>query len=81
MAAIPVIIHLSGEDPIRGEVEELPSHSDTNLTVNNPRQRDGKDLRSISENVVTVVYPMHRIMFLEILPSAEEEEIIGPIRE
>ena len=79
--AIPVLIHISGEDPVRGEVDDLPTPADTNLTVNNPRQRDGKDLRYVLENVVTVVYPMHRITFIEILPTVEEEKIIGPVRE
>jgi hypothetical protein len=79
--SIPVLIHVSGEDPVRGEVDELPSASDTNISVNNPRLRDGKDLRYLLDNVVTVVYPMHRIMYIEILPSAEEEKIIGYVRE
>jgi len=79
--AIPVLIHISGEDPVRGEVEELPTPQDVIITVNNPRLRDGKDLRYLLENVVTVIYPMHRVMFIEILPSAEEEKIIGFVRE
>ena len=79
--SIPVLIHITGEDAVRGEVDELPTSTDTNVTVNNPRLRDGKDLRYLLENVVTVVYPMHRIMFIEILPSAEEEKIIGYVRE
>jgi hypothetical protein len=79
--AIPVLLHISGEDPVRGEVDDLPTPADTNITINNPRQRDGKDLRYVLENVVTVIYPMHRIMFIEILPSVEEEKIIGFVRE
>jgi hypothetical protein len=79
--SIPILIHITGEDAVRGEVDELPMPTDTNVTVNNPRLRDGKDLRYLLENVVTVVYPMHRIMFIEILPSAEEEKIIGYVRE
>jgi hypothetical protein len=79
--AIPVLVHISGEDAVRGEVEDLPTPADTIITINNPRRRDGKDLRYLLDNVVTVVYPMHRINFIEILPSVEEERIIGPIRE
>ncbi len=79
--AIPVLVHISGEDPVRGEVDDLPTPADTNLTINNPRYRDGKDLRYILENVVTVIYPMQRIMFIEVLPSVEEEKIIGFVRE
>ncbi|NIM92668.1 MAG: hypothetical protein GTO18_03000 [Anaerolineales bacterium] len=79
--AIPVLVHISGEDPVRGEIEDLPTPADTNITINNPRKRDGKDLRYLLDNVVTVVFPMHRINFIEILPSAEEEKIIGFVRE
>ncbi|MEE9216104.1 MAG: hypothetical protein V3U32_01595 [Anaerolineales bacterium] len=76
-----VLIHLTGEDPVLGEVDELPAPTDTAVTVNNPRRRDGKDLPYIDGNVVTVVWPMHRVTFMEILPTAEEEELIGFVRE
>jgi hypothetical protein len=79
--AITVLVHLSGEDPVVGEVEELPSPTDTNITVSNPRRRDGKDLPYLESNVVTVVWPIHRINFMEIMPTAEEERLIGFVRE
>ena len=79
--ATTVLIHLSGEDPVLGEVDELPEPTDTAVTVNNPRRKDGKDLPYIDGNVVTVVWPMHRVTFMEILPTGEEEELIGPVRE
>lgn len=81
MTAITVIIHLTGEDPVVGEIEELPSHMDTLLTVQNPRKRDGKDLHYLASEVITVVYPWWRINFLEILPTAEDDTIIGFVRE
>lgn len=76
-----VLLHISNEDPVVGEVEELPSPEDTSITVNNPRLRDGKDLPYLAGNVVTVVWPMHRINFIEIMPTAEEQEVIGYVRE
>jgi hypothetical protein len=78
---IPVLVHLSGEDPVRAEIEELPDTTDTNITINNPRRKDGKDLPYLLDNVVTVVYPMHRVHYIEILPSAEEEKLIGFVRD
>jgi hypothetical protein len=78
---ISVLVHLSGEDPVVGEVEELPAPTDASVTLNNPRRRDGKDLPYVQGNVVTVVWPMHRINFIEILPTVEEERLIGPVRE
>jgi len=79
--ATTVLIHLSGEDPVLGEVDELPEPTDTAVTVNNPRRKDGKDLPYLDGNIVTVVWPMHRVTFMEILPTGEEEELIGPVRE
>ncbi|MFV1858334.1 MAG: hypothetical protein ACC647_03180 [Anaerolineales bacterium] len=76
-----VLLHLSGEDPVLGEIEEIPAPTDTMVTVNNPRRKDGKDLPYIDGNVVTVMWPMHRVTFMEILPTAEEEELIGFVRE
>ncbi len=78
---ITVLVHLSGEDPVLGEIEELPGPTDTNVVVNNPRRRDEKDLPYLAETVVSVVWPMHRVNFIEIIPSREEEELIGFVRE
>ena len=79
--AATVLVHLSGEEAIVGEVEELPAPSDVSITINNPRRRDGKDLAFVQGNVVTVIWPMHRINFIEVLPTAEEERLIGFVRE
>ena len=79
--AIPVLVHISGEDAVRGEIDGLPAPTDNSVIINNPRKRDGKDLRYLLDNVVTVLYPMHRITFIEVLPSHDEEQLIGFIRE
>jgi hypothetical protein len=42
--AYSVILHISGEPSVLGEIEELPKASDTLITVSNPRLRDGKDI-------------------------------------
>jgi hypothetical protein len=78
---ISVLLHLSGEDAVLGEVEELPAATDTTITLQNPRRRDEKDLPYLAETVVTVVWPMHRVNFIEVLPSREEEDLIGFVRE
>jgi hypothetical protein len=76
-----IILHIQGEEPILAEVDELPDTADLMVKVNNPRRIDGKDLTYLSENVITVYYPAFRINFIEILPTREEEEIIGFVRE
>lgn len=79
--AITILVHLSGEDAIVGEVDRIPEPSDTAITVNNPRLRDGQDIHYLQGNVVTVIWPMHRINFIEVMPSVEEEKLIGFVRE
>jgi hypothetical protein len=76
-----IVIHIMNEDPIVGEVEELPGAQDTNITIHNPRRRDGKDLHYLQSDVVTIIWPIAQISFIEILPSGVEEEIIGHVRE
>ena len=78
---ISVLLHLSGEDAVVGEIEQLPEPTDTSITLNNPRRRDDKEIPYLAETVVSVIWPMHRINFIEILPSREEEELIGFVRE
>lgn len=79
--AITVIIHIQNEDPIVAEIEELPTRTDSLIIVTNPRKRDGKDLHYIDADVTTVIWPWDRINFLEVLPSVEEDKIIGFVRE
>jgi hypothetical protein len=67
-----VILHLSGEDPILGDIEQDPQPSDLFLKVTNLRKRDGKDVPYIAGGVQSVIFPWHRVTFLEIMPSEEE---------
>jgi hypothetical protein len=78
---LTVLLHISGEEAVVGELEELPSSTDTTITINNPRRRDDKELPYLVETVVSVIWPLHRVNFIEILPTREEEEIIGFVRE
>ena len=76
-----ILLHLPNEDAVVCEVEELPKPTDTILLVNNPRRRDGKDLHYLEASVTSVIWPMHRIAFIELLPGEEEDRIIGFVRE
>ncbi len=76
-----VILHISGDVPIFGEVEELPGPQDSIIVVSNPRSREGKDLHYIQADVVKVIWPIAKINFIEILQGEEEEKIIGFVRE
>jgi hypothetical protein len=76
-----VLLHISGEEPISGEVEELPKASDTVITVINPRRRDGKDIHYIDSRAIKVIWPLERISFVEVLSGEEAEQIVSFVRE
>jgi len=76
-----VLIHILNEDPILGEVENLPAATDTIMVVNNPRKKDGKDLPNIVQNVTQVIWPINRFSFIEVIPGEDEEQIISFVRE
>lgn len=79
--AYKVILHIQNQDPVLGEVDELPAPTDTLLTLRNPRRVDGKDLPYIAENVTTVLWPIDHLNFIEVLGGEEEDQIIGFVRE
>jgi hypothetical protein len=79
--AITVQIHVANEEPIVAEVEALPASTDTLLTALNPRTREGKDLRFLLDHVTALILPVGRINFIQVLPSREEEKVIGFVRE
>lgn len=76
-----VFVHLIGEDAMVGEIDELPQREDTILPLKNPRRKDGKDISYLEQNVTQIVIPVHRITLLEVLPGAEEDQIISFVRE
>jgi len=79
--AYTVLLHLASGVPILGEIEELPKPTDTLLTVSNARGRDGKDLPYLEHSILKVIWPIDRLTLIEVLESAEEEKIIGFVRE
>ena len=76
-----IIIHIQNEDPVLGEVDKLPTANDTLIMVHNPRRRDNKDLQYLDQSVNTVIWPVSRVNFIELVSSDEEEEIISFVRE
>jgi hypothetical protein len=76
-----ICVHILNEEAILAEIDQLPVSNDTLITIKNPRRKDGKDVLFIDANVVTVIYPLTRINFIEVMPTGEGEEIIGHFRE
>jgi hypothetical protein len=76
-----LIVHMLNAEPVMGEVDELPTTTDTMILVKNPRRLDGNNLNYLSDNAVTVYWPIDRINFIEVISEEEAEIIIGFVRE
>lgn len=76
-----LIVHIANEEAVMCEVDELPDPKDQVIVLNNPRRRDGKDIHYLEEEVTTMIVPWHRINFIQLVPSAEVDEVISFVRE
>lgn len=74
-------IHVNDGEPFVGEVEEMPDPKGSYILINNPRQRDGKDLRMLLDEVTTILLPWWRVNYIEVMPTGEEEEVFTPFRD
>ena len=79
--AYTIILHLTGEASILGEIDELPKTTDNIIILTNPRLRDGKDIHYLEQNVTKVIWPLAKVALIEVLESQEEENLIGFVRE
>jgi hypothetical protein len=71
--AITVIVHVLNSDAILAEIDELPDPSSNFITCTNPRARDGKSVVYIDAQTTRVMFPWHRVSFIETLPSEEDQ--------
>ncbi len=78
---LSIIVHVANEDAIVCEVDEMPEPTALFLIMQNPRRRDGKDIHYLDEGVTSMIVPWRRISFVQLLPSADAEDIIGFARE
>lgn len=79
--AITVLLHIANEDPTMCELDQLPTPSDVVVIGKNPRKRDGKDMANILPGVNTVIWPMSRMTFIEVVPTDTDEKVISFVRE
>jgi hypothetical protein len=76
-----VIVHLLNEDPVVGEIEELPDSQAQSLTLSNVRRRDGREVSYVLPETSQVIYPWIRIHCVEVLPTEAEKDIVTFVRE
>jgi len=76
-----LLLHLTSEDPVVVEVDDLPAATDVWIKGLNPRRKDNKDVHNLMPEVTEVLYPAWRVNFIEVMPGEEHEEIITAVRD
>jgi len=77
-----ILVHIKDSEPVKLDVDELPSTNDTCIIGKNPRLRTEAEVAWVDEGVTTIVLPWWRINYIQILSSGEEEmEIELPYRD
>jgi len=66
-----VVVHVMGQDPFVAEIEHLPEPTDQAVTFVNPRLRDNKPLHYLEDQTISVIFPWHRISFIEVRPDED----------
>ena len=70
---ISLLVHIANSEPVKIDVEEMPSPTDNFLIGKNPRERSDKEVPWIDEGVTQVIFPWWRINYIQVLPSGDEE--------
>ncbi|MBZ0306168.1 MAG: hypothetical protein K8I82_08885 [Anaerolineae bacterium] len=78
---LTVYVHIEGLETTLMEIDEMPKPTDTLLIGRNPRRRDGKDAQYMLQEANMVIFPINRLIFIEVIPTGQEEEIETFIRD
>ena len=70
---ITLLLHLNNTEPVKLDVDEMPTSADNFIIGKNPRERTEKEVPWLDEGVTTVMIPLWRITLIQVLPSAEDE--------
>lgn len=70
---ITLLLHIANSEPIKVDVDEMPDPKDQVIIGKNPRERSDKELDILDDGVTTVIFPVWRINYVQILPSPEDE--------
>lgn len=71
--AITVVVHVMNADALVAEIDEIPDPRSSFLVCTNPRSRDGKAITYIEREATRIIFPWHRISFVETMPSEEDQ--------
>jgi hypothetical protein len=80
--AIRALIHILSEDPVLGELDEMPDPTHLFIRVRNATRKDGKPLDLVDDRATSLAYPWSRVTFVEFFnEESPRESVLGFFRE
>lgn len=71
-----IIIHVANAEPVKLDVDALPSPTDQIIIGRNPRERTDREFDWVDDGVTTVIFPWWRINYVQVLPDTEDKQDI-----
>ena len=70
---ITLFLHSDNSELVKVDDDVMPKPTDSVIVGNNPRERTDKEVYWLDEGVTTVLFPWHRINYIQVLPDPTEE--------
>jgi hypothetical protein len=70
---ITLLVHIANSEPVKVDVEEMPTPTDIMIVGRNPRDRKDREVEWLDEGVTTVMLPWSRINLIQVMPDPTSE--------
>jgi hypothetical protein len=71
-----IIAHLAGEEPIEGEIDELPAPTATFIAIKNPHKRGNQELEWLDRRTITLLVSLTHLVSVEIAAPHDSEDLV-----
>ncbi len=70
---ITLLLHITNAEPVKIDVDDMPSPTDIMIVGRNPRDRKDKEVEWLDEGVTTVMFPWSRINMIQVMPDPDAD--------
>ena len=68
-----IVVHVANAEPVKIDVDELPTAQDNCIVGKNPRMKTDKELDWVDEGVTMIIIPIHRVNYIQVWPSGDQQ--------
>ena len=75
-----IIAHMANDEPVEGEIDELPLSNASFIAIKNPRRSNNRELDWLDSRTMTLLVPFSHLISLEIATPHDEDDHITKYR-